>query len=67
MFNIFEFNSEMFRQLIGTAMGAVSYANIFIARRIDSKIMSEAEKYKINHMNPLIFMKQLQETQSSSS
>ena len=41
----------MFRQLIGTAMGAVpavSYANIFMARRIDSKILSAAEKYQTN-------------------
>ena len=34
-YNIFEFNSELFLQLIGTAMGirpAPSYANIFMAK-----------------------------------
>ena len=43
--NIFEFNSELFIQLIGTAMGskpAPSYANIFMAKRIDSLIRNLA-------------------------
>ena len=46
-YNIFEFNSELFLQLIGTAMGtrpAVSYANIFMARRIDQQILDLAEQ-----------------------
>ena len=37
-YNIFEFNEEMFIQMIGTAMGAVpavSYANITMAKVID--------------------------------
>ena len=48
-YNIFEFNDELFLQIIGTAMGtrpAVSYANIFMARRIDEKITALATKIK---------------------
>ena len=47
MFNLFEFNSEYFLQLIGTAMGAVpvvSYANIYMARKIAPKILAVAEE-----------------------
>ena len=47
-FNIFEFNSELFLQLIGTAMGtkpAPSYANIFMARKIDIAIEELAAKF----------------------
>ena len=60
MFNIFEFNSEYFLQLIGTAMGAVpavSYANIFMARKIDPKILEAAEKFKNSDGNPVRFIK----------
>ena len=42
-YNIFEFNSDLYLQIIGNAMvtrPAVSYANIFMARRIDNKITS---------------------------
>ena len=39
------------------AVPAVSYANIFMARKIDSKILTAAEKYQINNVNPVIFMK----------
>ena len=61
-FNIFEFNSEYFIQLIGTAMGAVpavSYANVFMAKKIDPKILETAEKIKNSNQNqnPIIFMK----------
>ena len=41
-YNIFEFNKELFIQLIGTAMGsrpAPSYANIFMAKKIDPLIL----------------------------
>ena len=44
--NIFEFNSEYFIQLIGTAMGskpAPSYANIFMAKQIDPAIRKLAK------------------------
>ena len=60
MFNIFEFNSEYFLQLIGTAMGAVpavSYANIYMARKIDKKILEAALKYKNTNENPIVFLK----------
>ena len=45
--NIFEFNSELFLQLIGTAMGsrpAPSYANIFMANKIDPEIIRLANE-----------------------
>ena len=51
--NIFEYDREYFLQVIGTAMGAVpavSYANIFMARKIDDKILECAA-------NLIIFMK----------
>ena len=60
MFNIFEFNSEYFMQVIGTAMGAVpavSYANLFMARKIEPKILAAAQKYSTNQENPIIFLK----------
>ena len=56
--NIFEFNEELFIQLIGTAMGtrpAPSYANIFMAKKIDPKIESLAKSY--NFENPIKFFK----------
>ena len=58
-FNIFEFNNELFLQLIGTAMGtrpAVSYANIFMARRIDEKIATLATQLE-GGKNPLLCLK----------
>ena len=58
-YNIFEFNSELFLQLIGTAMGtrpAVSYANIFMARRIDDKIATLATQLE-DGKNPLLCLK----------
>ena len=57
--NIFEFNSELFLQLIGTAMGtrpAVSYANIFMARKIDTKITELATQLQ-DGVNPLLCLK----------
>ena len=59
MCNIFQFNSEYFLQVIGTAMGAVpavSYANLFMARKIDPKILAAAQKYGTNQENPIIFL-----------
>jgi hypothetical protein len=46
--NIFEFNGQLFKQLIGTAMGtkcAPNYSNLFMARRIDSEIIKLAIKH----------------------
>ena len=45
--NIFEFNGDLFLQLIGTAMGtrpAPSYANLFMAKVIDPAIKELANK-----------------------
>ena len=58
-YNIFEFNNELFLQIIGTAMGtrpAVSYANIFMARRIDEKIIALATQLNEEN-NPLLCLK----------
>ena len=47
-YNIFEFNQELFIQLIRTAMGtrpAPSYANIFMAKKIDPKILEAASNF----------------------
>ena len=38
--NLFEFNQDLWKQLIGVAMGihpAPSYANIYLAKRIDEQ------------------------------
>ena len=40
-YNIFEFDGDLFQQLIGTAMGcrpAPSYTDIYLANRIDKEI-----------------------------
>ena len=47
--NIFEFHENLYKQLIGCAMGihpAPSYANTYLARRIDVKIEDLARKYE---------------------
>ena len=46
--NIFEFNSQLFLQLIGTSMGtkcAPNYSNIFMARKIVPEIIKKAIKH----------------------
>ena len=46
--NLFTFNSEYFQQNIGASMGQrpiPSYANIFMGRRIDTKIRELSQKY----------------------
>ena len=58
-FNVFEFNSELFLQIIWTAMGtraAPSYANLFMARKIDPKIV-ELATLLANGTNPITFFK----------
>ena len=55
--NIFEFNKDLWKQLVGVAMGihpAPSYANIYLARRIDDKI--EALGYKYGHEGKSAFL-----------
>ena len=50
--NIFEFHDgQLWKQLIGVAMGihpAPSFANIYLARRLDEAIRAIAEKYGEN-------------------
>ena len=44
-YNIFEFNNQLFQQLIGTAMGtkcAPNYSNLFMAKKIDPEIIKLA-------------------------
>ena len=58
-YNIFELNKELYLQLIGTAMGsrpAPSYANIFMAKKIDPLISEIATRIN-NGENPLLFFK----------
>ena len=58
-YNIFEFNQELFLQTIGTAMGtrsAQSYANIFMANRIDPKILEVASGFG-DGIHPIRFLK----------
>ena len=57
--NIFEFDQELYLQTIGTAMGtrsAPSYANIFMARRIDPKIFEVASNFG-EGVHPIRFLK----------
>ena len=57
--NIFSFHEALYRQEIGCAMGtkpAPSYADNFMARRIDQRIMDLAKKYgKLNQNSLTIF------------
>ena len=58
--NIFEFNEELFKQIIGTAMGskpAPSYANLFMARRIDNIIFAIIKLFENNEILSSIFFK----------
>ena len=58
-YNIFEFNGELFLQLIGTAMGtrpAPSYANIFMARKVDQQILDLARTIN-NGEDPILCLK----------
>ena len=59
-YNVFQFNEVLYQQIVGTAMGsapAPDYANIFMDMKIDKKIMEIANKYSVNNVIPLKFMK----------
>ena len=58
--SIFEFNKMLYKREIGTSMGtkqAPSYANIFIANKIDKKYWEITQKYMVNVQIPIHFMK----------
>ena len=60
-YNIFEFHDgQLWKQLIGVAMGihpAPSFANIYLARRLDEAIRAIAEKYGQNGQSALQIFK----------
>ena len=58
-YNIFEFDGELYQQLVGTAMGtraAPNIADIFMSF-IDGDIISRAQRYAVNGVSPLIAYK----------
>ena len=58
--NLFDFHEELWRQEIGCAMGtkpAPSYADIFMAKKIDNRIIYLAQAYGTNTTNPLTMFK----------
>ena len=59
-YNIFSFNDEIFQQLIGVAIGvqpAPSFANIYLAKRIDEIIENLGFKYGKNGSSALLMLK----------
>ena len=58
-YNIFEFNSELYTQIIGSAMGQAhvpAYADMFFGRKIDPKIKQAAVNITNNGENPLLLL-----------
>ena len=58
--NIFEFDKELYKQDIGTAMGAQpapSYANMFMDKKIDKKLWQIAKENSTSEESQLKFMK----------
>ena len=58
--NLFNFHDELYRQEIGCAMGtkaAPSYADNFMARKIDDKIISLAQMFGTSNKSPLTIFK----------
>ena len=58
--NIFEFNKDLWKQLIGVAMGihpAPSFANNYLARRIDGKIEALGHKYGSEGKSAFLLLK----------
>ena len=59
-YNIFRFDKNLYQQKIGTAMGtkpAPSYANIYLAKRIDNEIEQIGHKYGQNGKSALLTFK----------
>jgi hypothetical protein len=59
-YSVFEFDKQRYQQQFGTSMGskpAPSYANTFMAEKIDPKIQKILEKYTERGIIPLKFMK----------
>ena len=57
-YNIFEFNGELYQQKIGSGMDqkhVPPYSNIFMAKKLDTKIEELAKKYIQKGINPLRF------------
>ena len=58
--NLFTFHDALWKQEIGCAMGtkpAPSYADIFMARKIDNQIISLAQQFGTNKRSPLTIFK----------
>ena len=58
--NILEFNAELYKQEIGAAMGSKPvppYANIFMGKKIDPKILEIAAKFIKNGQVPMEYLK----------
>ena len=59
-YNIFEFHGGLYQQLIGTAMGskpAPSYANIYLAKKIDPEVEKLGQKYGKNGVSSFQMLK----------
>ena len=59
-YNLFEFDKSIYQQLIGTSMGskpAPSYANIYLAKRIDNEILRLGLKYGQSGNSALLTMR----------
>ena len=50
-YSVFEFNDTKYQQKVGNSMGtSPSYANNFMAKRIDTKVLKIAEKHHVSHI-----------------
>ena len=59
-YSVFEFDQKLYQQLFGTSMGtkpAPPYANVFMARKIDFKILEILQKYQENGVISKKYMK----------
>ena len=56
-YNIFEFDGELFQQIIGTAMGTRAAPNIADLFMSFLDIIKKAQKFAVNGVSPLVFYK----------